>query len=98
MTDDEAIELALSMSTFQRKVLIQFSREEGWGYRFVAAKVGATYTAIQAVGRFLTSRKLARITLLRVGSEYAGSGLVLNERGHHVSQAAKIIEKKLSHA
>lgn len=94
MSDEEALQVAERMRPFHRSVILLCSRTKSWGYGGMAEKLGSTYDEVQAVGRWLQKKKLATIGFIRHGSEFGGSGLILNERGEHVRLAADLITRK----
>jgi hypothetical protein len=95
MSDEEAMGIALSMTSFQRKVILECARGKSWGYGRIAEKLGAKYDEVRSVGHYIQRTKLGHVSPVRHGSEFAGSAIFLNPRGDHVRMAIEIIERRL---
>jgi len=94
MTNEEAVDLALRMTHLQRAVILACERGRSWGYDRIAEGIGAPYSEVRQAGLFLQREKLARVSHVRHGQEFAGSAIFLNQRGEVVKAAAQIIEKR----
>lgn len=56
----------------------------------LSEKMGLTYQETKQVGDRLIAMNLAEIRPLRMAHEFAGSGIVLNNRGKQVKQAVLV--------
>ena len=89
MNDEDALYEAGRLTKLQAKVLLAFTPGYGWSYVNLASRLGLTRDEVRNVGHYLRSLNLATVRPARVGSEFNGSALHLNERGSQVCSALK---------
>lgn len=89
LTDEEAADLALSLSGIEREVISLCSKGKSWGYMGIASKIGASYAEVQSIGQKLQALKLAHISVI----PFDGSALFLNSRGESVKRAVDVLER-----
>ncbi|WP_156427443.1 hypothetical protein [Novosphingobium sp. Fuku2-ISO-50] len=77
LTDEEAADFALSMSRFERDVIILCSKGKSWRYPRIADKIGASYEDVQAVGHKLQAMRLARFIHESAALESSGLGVLV---------------------
>jgi hypothetical protein len=93
LSDEEAADYALAMGDLEHKVIMLCSKSKSWGYSRLAEKIGASYRDVQSVGRMLQAKRLGYISVVRLGTEYHGSAIFLNERGESVKYAVEALVK-----
>lgn len=93
LSDEEAADMALSFTDLECRVIALCSKGESWGYARLAEKTGATYAQVRAAGRRLQSKRLATVSPVRIGREFNGSAIFLNNRGEHVKHAVAALQR-----
>lgn len=89
LSDEEAADLALSMSPTERAVVALFARGKAWQYGTIAERIGISYAEVQAVGQKMQRARLAHISVI----PYDGCRLFLNDRGEQVKFAIQMLAK-----
>jgi len=89
LSDDEAVDIALSMSQIERRVIILCSKASSPRYPKLAEKIGVPYSEVQSVGRKLQAMHLAHVSII----PFNGSALFLNDRGESVKGAVGSLTK-----
>lgn len=89
LTDEEAADFALSMSSIERAVIGLCAKGKAWQYRTIAERIGVSYSEVQAAGRNMQRARLAHISVI----PYDGSRLFLNGRGESVKRAVEILAR-----
>ena len=87
MTGDDAREYVKTLTEQERRVLGVCSKRKSFGYQSIAAKLGLEYSEVQSAGQTLTGMNLAAVEPVRMGNEFAGSAIFLNDRGEQVKTA-----------
>ena len=93
LTDEEAADIALAMNALEIKVIALCSKQESWGYARLAERTSSTYAEIREVGHHLRRMKLATVQPVRLGREFNGSAIFINDRGEAVKRAAAALER-----
>lgn len=93
LTDEEAADIALSLSPLGTKVIQLCSKQKSWGYSRLSEQTASTYAEVRDIGRQLQKMKLANIRPVRHGQEFHGSAIFLNDRGEHVKRAVGHLER-----
>lgn len=93
LTDEEAADMALALTELEVRVISLCSKRQSWGYARLAERTAATYAEIREIGHRLQRMKLATVEPVRLGREFNGSAIFLNDRGEHVKRAAAALER-----
>lgn len=93
LSDEEAADIALSLTALEREVITLCSKGNSWGYRRLAERTSATYSEIRDIGHNFQRMKLATVRPVRLGREFNGSAIFLNNRGEHVQRAVAALER-----
>lgn len=94
MDDAAAVDIALSMSPVERKVMLICSVGRSWGYHGIAARIGATYDDVRDAGKRMQALRLATVKPVRMGGQFDGSAIFLNDRGAHVRRAVELLVQR----
>ena len=95
LSDEQAVDMALSFNDFEREVILLCARKSSIGYARMAEALDAPYRRVQTVGRLLQAKRLAYVDTVRnVLDNYAGSALFLNARGEQVRHVLNL-QKRL---
>ena len=89
LSDQEAVDIALSMSPVERKVIALCSKASSPRYPKIADKIGVPYSEIQSVGQKLQAMRLAHVSVI----PYNGSAIFLNDRGESVKRAVDVLAR-----
>lgn len=90
LSDEEAVDIALSMSQIEREVIVLCSKASSPRYTKIADKIGVPYSEVQSVGRKLQGMHLAHVSVI----PFNGSAIFLNDRGESVKGAVGLLAKK----
>ena len=94
LTDEEAVDLALTFDDLQSKVIRLCSAEKAKGYRKIAEMLGERYVDVQKAGRRLQALRLAYISVVKNSLDhYAGSALFLNKNGEKVKKVVELRDR-----
>lgn len=87
ISDDEAAEIAVTMTPFEHDVILLCSKGRSWRYTGIANKLDAKYADVQEVGHKLQELCLAHVSVI----PYDGSAIFLNDRGEIVKHAVEVL-------
>jgi hypothetical protein len=88
-SDEQAADIAIAMTAFEREVIKLCSKEKSSRYTGIAKKINAEYEDVQAVGHKLQEMRLAYVVVI----PYNGSAIFLNDRGETVKLAVLALER-----
>lgn len=89
LSDEEAADIALSLSPIERTVIAHFAKGKAWQYRTIADRVGVSYSVVQDVGQKMQRERLGHISVI----PYNGCRLFLNDRGESVKNAVAALAR-----
>ncbi len=87
LSEEEAADLALSLTVLERAVIGLCAKGKAWQYRTIAEKISVSYSEVQAAGQKFQRARLAHISVI----PYDGSRMFLNDRGEQVKRAVEIL-------
>lgn len=91
LSDEQAVDMALSFNDFQQEVILLCARKTSIGYKRMAKALDVPYRRVQDVGRLLQAKRLAYVDTVRdVLDNYAGSALFLNAKGEQVRHVIEL--------
>lgn len=89
LSDEQAADVVILMTAFEREVIKLCSKEKSWRYPRIADKLDAEYDDVQAVGHKLQEMRLAYVDVI----PYNGSAIFLNDRGESVKRAVLALDR-----
>lgn len=89
LSAEQAADIALSMTPFEREVIKRCSKGTSPRYPRIAEQIGAGYHEVQIVGHKLQAMRLAHVSVI----PYNGSAIFLNDRGQVVKLAVLALER-----
>ncbi len=89
LSDEDAADLALSLSPVERAVMEHFAKGRAWTYSAVAERSNVPIAVVTNLGHKLQRDRLGHVSVI----PFNGSRFFLNDRGASVKRAVEILSR-----